>query len=132
MYCRNYTGTISHVLCREVCYTVSLFGGVHHQRFTEYKSNGKTSGDCTLKSLFLVSVGIMPANIPANDAKKMKTKIPPKSLPARRVCDMQRNRGEKGVERVQAGEEGEEGERDQRRKREKRQQVGRDRVRKQQ
>ena len=26
MYCRNFTGTISCVLCREVCYTVSLFG----------------------------------------------------------------------------------------------------------
>jgi hypothetical protein len=28
MYCRNYTGTVSHVLCREVGYTVSLFGTV--------------------------------------------------------------------------------------------------------
>ena len=33
MYRRNYTGTISHVLCREVYYTVSLFGRVHYQRF---------------------------------------------------------------------------------------------------
>ena len=32
MYCRNYTGTVSHVLCREVYYTVSLFGRVHYQR----------------------------------------------------------------------------------------------------
>ena len=34
MYCRNYTGTISHVLCREVYYTVSSFGRVHYQRCT--------------------------------------------------------------------------------------------------
>ena len=33
MYCRNYTGTVSLVLCGEVCYTVSLFGRVHYQRF---------------------------------------------------------------------------------------------------
>ena len=33
MYCRNYTETVSHVLCREVYYTVSLFGRVHYQRF---------------------------------------------------------------------------------------------------
>ena len=33
MYCRNYTGTVSHVLCREVYYTVSLFGRVHYCRF---------------------------------------------------------------------------------------------------
>ena len=33
MYCRNYTGTISCVLCREVHHTVSLFGRVHYQRF---------------------------------------------------------------------------------------------------
>ena len=32
MYCRNYTGTISHVLCREVCYSVSLFGRDHYWR----------------------------------------------------------------------------------------------------
>ena len=32
MYCRNYTGTVSHVLCGEVCYTVSLFGRVHYRR----------------------------------------------------------------------------------------------------
>ena len=32
MYCRNYTGTVSFVLCREVYYTVSLFGRVHYQR----------------------------------------------------------------------------------------------------
>ena len=31
MYCRNYTGTVSRVLCREVYYTVSLFGRVHYQ-----------------------------------------------------------------------------------------------------
>ena len=34
MYCRKYTGTVSCVLCREVCCTacmhVSLFGSVHH------------------------------------------------------------------------------------------------------
>ena len=24
MYCRNYTGTISHVLCREVCHTACV------------------------------------------------------------------------------------------------------------
>ena len=34
MYCRKYTGTSSHVLCREVYYTVSLFGRVHHWRST--------------------------------------------------------------------------------------------------
>ena len=34
MYCRNYTGTVSRVLYREVCYTVSLFGRFHYQRFT--------------------------------------------------------------------------------------------------
>ena len=33
MYCRNYTGTVSPVLCKEVYYTVSLFGRVHNQRF---------------------------------------------------------------------------------------------------
>ena len=33
MSCRNYTGTVDHVLCREVYYTVSLFGRVHYQRF---------------------------------------------------------------------------------------------------
>ena len=33
MYCRNYTGTVSHVLCREVYYTVSFLGSVHYQRF---------------------------------------------------------------------------------------------------
>ena len=33
MYCWNYTGTISCVLCREVYCTVSLFGRVHYQRF---------------------------------------------------------------------------------------------------
>ena len=33
MYCRNYTGTASLVLCREVYYTVSSFGRVHYQRF---------------------------------------------------------------------------------------------------
>ena len=27
------TGTISHVLYREVCYTVSVFGRVHYRRF---------------------------------------------------------------------------------------------------
>ena len=26
MYCRNYTGTLSHVLCREVYCTVFIFG----------------------------------------------------------------------------------------------------------
>ena len=34
MYCRNYTGTVSRVLCREVYYTVSSSGRVHYQRFT--------------------------------------------------------------------------------------------------
>ena len=29
-YCRKYTGTASHVLCREVYYTVSLFRRVHY------------------------------------------------------------------------------------------------------
>ena len=33
MYCRNYTGTISRVLSKEVYYTVSLFGRVPYQRF---------------------------------------------------------------------------------------------------
>ena len=33
MYCRNYTGTVSHVLCREVYYTVSLCERVHYRRF---------------------------------------------------------------------------------------------------
>ena len=33
MYCRNYAKTTSCVLCREVYYTVSLFGRVHYQRF---------------------------------------------------------------------------------------------------
>ena len=32
MFCRNYTGTKSRVLCREVCYTVSLLGRLHYQR----------------------------------------------------------------------------------------------------
>ena len=32
MYSRNYTGTSSHVLCREVYYTVFLFGRVHYRR----------------------------------------------------------------------------------------------------
>ena len=31
MYCRNYTVTVSRVLCREVYYTVSFFGRVHYQ-----------------------------------------------------------------------------------------------------
>ena len=34
MYCRNYTGTVSRALCREVYCTVSLFGRVHYQRFS--------------------------------------------------------------------------------------------------
>ena len=33
MYCRNYTGTASCVLCREVDYTVSLFGEVSSYLF---------------------------------------------------------------------------------------------------
>ena len=33
MYCRNYAGTVNRVLCREVCYTVSLFGRALYQRF---------------------------------------------------------------------------------------------------
>ena len=33
MYCRNYSGTVSHVPCREVHYTVSILGRVHYQRF---------------------------------------------------------------------------------------------------
>ena len=37
MHCRNYTGTISCVLCREVYYTVPLFGRAHHRRFTVTK-----------------------------------------------------------------------------------------------
>ena len=32
MLCRNYTGAVSHVLCREVYCTVSLFGRVHYRR----------------------------------------------------------------------------------------------------
>ena len=31
-YCRNYIRTVNHVLCREVSYTVPLFGRVHYQR----------------------------------------------------------------------------------------------------
>ena len=38
MYCRNNTGSASHVLCREVYYIVSLFGIVHYQRSTVYSS----------------------------------------------------------------------------------------------
>ena len=40
MYFR--TETISRVLCREVCYTVSLFGRVHYRRFhyTYYQIEG--------------------------------------------------------------------------------------------
>ena len=34
MYCRNYTGIVSCVLCREVCFTVTLIWRVHHRRFT--------------------------------------------------------------------------------------------------
>ena len=30
MFCRNYTRTISCVLCREVCHTAPLFGRVHY------------------------------------------------------------------------------------------------------
>ena len=33
MYCRNYTGTASCVLCREDYFDVSLFGRVHYQSF---------------------------------------------------------------------------------------------------
>ena len=33
MYCGNYTGTVSHVLCREVYKTLSLVGRAHCQRF---------------------------------------------------------------------------------------------------
>ena len=33
MYCRNHTGTVRRVLCREVYFTVSLFGRVHYMRF---------------------------------------------------------------------------------------------------
>ena len=33
MYCRNYTGTVSRVLCREVYYTVSFLGRVHYRSF---------------------------------------------------------------------------------------------------
>ena len=32
MYCRNYTGTVNRVFCREVYCTVSLFGRVHYRR----------------------------------------------------------------------------------------------------
>ena len=32
MYCRNYTGPVSHVLCREA-YSVFLPGRVHYRRF---------------------------------------------------------------------------------------------------
>ena len=41
MYCRNYTGTVSHVLCREVCYTlhVSLLGRVHKFLHSIIQSN---------------------------------------------------------------------------------------------
>ena len=33
MYYRNCTGTVSHVLCREVYSSMSLFGRVHYRRF---------------------------------------------------------------------------------------------------
>ena len=33
MYCRNYTGTVRLVLCREVYYSVSLFGKVPYWGF---------------------------------------------------------------------------------------------------
>ena len=46
MYCRNYTGTVSRVLCREVYSTVSLFGRVHYQRF-----RGSQITDCVLHSV---------------------------------------------------------------------------------
>ena len=45
MYCRNYIGTRSHVLCREVYYILFLFGRVHYQRFhfTEGSSTSPVS-----------------------------------------------------------------------------------------
>ena len=41
--CGNCTGTVSRVFCREVYYTVSLFGRVHYRRF---QCNVLTSGTC--------------------------------------------------------------------------------------
>ena len=34
MYCTNCTGAVSPVLCREVYFTVSIFGRVHYGRST--------------------------------------------------------------------------------------------------
>ena len=44
MYCVNWNWDCKSVLCREVCYTVSLFGRVHYQRFhcTEMSNNTQT------------------------------------------------------------------------------------------
>ena len=43
MYCRNYTGTVSLVLCREVYYTVSSCGRVHYQRFLCSRKSSKSN-----------------------------------------------------------------------------------------
>ena len=40
MYCRNYAGTVSRVLCREVYYTVSLSGRFTIGGFTGPESLG--------------------------------------------------------------------------------------------
>ena len=45
MYCRNYTGTVSHVLCREVYYTVSLFGESTIGSFTVHAYIVVTEGE---------------------------------------------------------------------------------------
>ena len=60
MYCRNYTGTVSRVLCREVYYTESLFGRVHYQRLhcsILSLTLAKQIQDC---SILLVEVMLVP------------------------------------------------------------------------
>ena len=60
MYCRNYTETVSHVLCKEVFYTESLFGRVHYQRFhcsILSLALAKQTQDC---SIWLVEVMLVP------------------------------------------------------------------------
>ena len=56
MCCRNYTGTVNCVLCREVYYTVlcPLHGRVHYRRFhctthvqLAYPSQSMAQGKCT-------------------------------------------------------------------------------------
>ena len=67
MYCRNYTGTVSDVLCREVCYTVSLFGRVHYQRVhSKYITLGGNSPQiklCGRDRLVATSECSVPKNI---------------------------------------------------------------------